>query len=341
MACISSTVDNLVDLDNGSSKARDETVGKGKETLGAQCSFNDSVLQNADLSLLEILQSLQSKSGSVSEAPNAPMTCTSTAGLINTPTSTTTVEDNIRNIEQNISVTQEEIITRTDNNGCLQGYFCSVVVFNLNHELLTHLEISVLGKGLGFSPTPTFTNEADLRRDFVDFPRKLRCEWCFRNEPREDFCETPTFRIKSNWSPPKGHPAPEMFLSRMEGETFSLLPSNSTSYNLTKEEWKVMTGLAEDRSIAIKPADKGSCVVVWDKLDYLAKAENYLKDNNTYQTVKFGDDELVKLMEKYNQIFKQFLSKQNISSSEFKYFSYDYKKSTNLGKMYLLPKIHK
>ena len=35
-----------------------------------------------------------------------------------------------------------------------------------------------------------------------------------------------------------------------------------------------MRGLAEDRSIVKKPADKGSSVVVWDKLDYLAEAEN-------------------------------------------------------------------
>ena len=99
--------------------------------------------------------------------------------------------------------------------------------------------------------------------------------------------------------------------------------------------------MAEDHSIVIKPADKGSCVVVWDKLDYLAEAENHLKDNNTYQDVKFGDDDLVKLVEKSNQMFKQLLFKQNISSSEFNYFSYNYKKSTNLGKMYLLPKIYK
>ena len=110
---------------------------------------------------------------------NPPMTCTSTAGSINTPTSTTTVEDNIRNIEENISVTQGEVITRTDNNGRLQGYFCSDVVFILSHKVLTDLEISVLGKGLGFSPTPTFINEADLRRDFADFARKMRCKWFF------------------------------------------------------------------------------------------------------------------------------------------------------------------
>ena len=166
----------------------------------------------------------------------------------------------------------------------------------------------------------------------------------FRNEPTEDFSEIPAFRIKSNWSSTKGHPALEMFLNQMEGEIFSLLPGNSASYNLTKVEWKAMRGLAEDRSIVITPADKGSCVVVWDTLtlsDYLAEGENHLKDNNTYQDVKFGDDDLVKFVEKSNQMFKQLLFKQNISSSEFNYFSYNYKKSTNLGKMYLLPKIYK
>ena len=55
-SCISATVNSLVDLDNnGSSMERGEMVGKGKET---QSSFNDSILQNTDLSLLEILQSL-------------------------------------------------------------------------------------------------------------------------------------------------------------------------------------------------------------------------------------------------------------------------------------------
>ena len=201
----------------------------------------------------------QNESGSVSETSNPSLTCTSTAGLINTPTSTTTVEDTIRNIEENISVMQEEPITRTDNNGRLKDYFCSDVVFNLSHKVLTDLEISVLGKGLGFPPTPTFINEADLRTDFADFARKMRCKWFFRNEPTEDFSEIPVFKIKSNWSPPKGHPALEMFLSQTEGDIFSLLPGNSTSYNLTKEESKAMRGLAEDCNIVIKPTDKGSC----------------------------------------------------------------------------------
>ena len=67
--------------------------------------------------------------------------------------------------------------------------------------------------------------------------------------------------------------------------------------------------MAEDLNIVIKPADKGSCVVAWDKLDYLAEAENHLKDINTYQDIKFGDDDLVNLVKKSNQMFKQLLSK--------------------------------
>ena len=60
-----------------------------------------------------------------------------------------------------------------------------------------------------------------------------------------------------------------MFLSQMEADVFSLLPGNTTRYILTKQEWLAMIGLGEDRSIVIKPAGKGSCVVFWDWADFL------------------------------------------------------------------------
>ena len=43
--------------------------------------------------------------------------------------------------------------------------------------------------------------------------------------------------------------------------------------NISKEEWQAMRALANDRSIVIKKADKGSCVIVWDRIDYIAEAE--------------------------------------------------------------------
>ena len=127
---------------------------------------------------------------------------------------------------------------------------------------MTETEIRVLEKGLGFAPTPTKINETDLRADFNEFARKMRCKWFFRNEPTENFSEAPAFRVKSNWNPPKGHPAVEIFLSKLETEIFSVLPGTPLDYNLSKEEWLAMTGLAENCNIIIKSADKGSRVVI-------------------------------------------------------------------------------
>ena len=79
----------------------------------------------------------------------------------------------------------------------IKGYFCSDTVFNLSNKVLSQMEISVLQKGLGFVPTPNMINESDLRRDFNEFSRKMRCKWYFRDEPFEEFSEIPAFRPKS------------------------------------------------------------------------------------------------------------------------------------------------
>ena len=223
----------------------------------------------------------------------------------------------------------------------LESYFCSKFVFNLSKKVLTETEIRVLEKGLGFAPTPTKINETDLRADFNEFARKMRCKWFFRNEPTENFSEAPAFRVKSNWNPPKGHPAVETFLSKLETEIFSVLPGTPLEYNLSKEESLAMRGLTEDRNIIIKPADKGYCVVVWDRGDYIAEADRQLKDNKTCESSSFKDVDLVKLVEKSNSIFQSLRKRKLITEEELKYFTYKYKKATNFGKMYLLPKIHK
>ena len=72
-----------------------------------------------------------------------------------------------------------------------------------------------------------------------------------------------------------------------------------------------MRGLAEDHNIIIKPANKGSCVVVWDRRDYIAGADRQLNDNETYESSSFKDVDLVKLLEKNNSII-QFLPRRTI-----------------------------
>ena len=80
-----------------------------------------------------------------------------------------------------------------------------------------------------------------------------------------------------------------------------------------------MRGLAEDRNIIIKPADKGSCVVVLDREDYIAQANRQLKDNETYNSSSFQDVDLVILVEKSNSIFQSLRKRKLITEKELIY----------------------
>ena len=132
-----------------------------------------------------------------------------------------------------------------------------------------------------------------------------------------------------------------MYLSQIENELFSIVDEPIRYSNLSKEEWVAMRSLADDRSIIIKKADKGSCIVVWDRNDYLREAEKQLKDQNVYRKVDFKDKTLSQLVDCSNRFFRNLKMKGHIMEKELKYFSYEFKKSCNLGKLYLLPKIHK
>ena len=101
-----------------------------------------------------------------------------------------------------------------------------------------------------------------------------------------------------------------------------------------------MRGLAEDQNTIIKPADKGSSVVVWDREDYFAEADRQLKDNDTYESSSFKDADLVKLVEK-RSILQSLRKGKLVTEEQLKYFTCKYKKATNFGKMYLLPKVYK
>ena len=50
---------------------------------------------------------------------------------------------------------------------------------------------------------------------------------------------------------------------------------------------------------------------------------------------------MCELVDKNNSFFKELTRKGCISEKNLKYFTYEFKKSDNLGKLYLLPKIHK
>ena len=107
----------------------------------------------------------------------------------------------------------------------------------------------------------------------------------------------------SLWNPPTGLPNLKVFLSQIEHEIFQIRDKYLPYSNLSKDEWQAIRSLAEDRSIVIKKADKGSCVVIWDRLDCLSEAEKQLGDKNIYKNVSFNDKILRDLVETSNKMF--------------------------------------
>ena len=68
--------------------------------------------------------------------------------------------------------------------------------------------------------------------------------------------------------------------------------------------------------------------------------EKYLNDKRVHKDVNV-ENVLTDLVEKRNKIFNRLCSHRLISESESKYFTYNFKKATNPGKLYFWPKIHK
>ena len=96
-----------------------------------------------------------------------------------------------------------------------------------------------------------------------------------------------------------------------------------------------MRNLQSDRNVIIKPTDKRSAAVIWDRNDYLKKAEKQLRDRSTYLEIKVIEKDLVNLVEQSNKMFENLQRKRVIQESEKNYFKFNFRKSTNLGKLYL------
>ena len=154
----------------------------------------------------------------------------------------------------------------------------------------------------------------------------MELKWYFRDEP------TP-FLVSnhlSHLSHPGVHQRPiltlEALLSQI-GHGLFWVPDKCLTYcNLTKEQWQAIRSLADDRSSVIKKADKGPCIVFWDRDYYLSKAKKQLCDKSIYKDVSFNEKMFSDLVASNSKLFKSLERKEAISEKEMKYFLYNYKK---------------
>ena len=125
----------------------------------------------------------------------------------------------------------------------------------------------------------------------------MRTKWFFRNEPTSQFSEIPAFFPSLPGKLQSVAPNREVFLNQLENEIFKLHFENVRHSNTSKEVWEGIRALADVHTVVIKKANNGSCVVVWERTDYLLEAEKQLYGTSTCKSIEFKGRLLTDLVE--------------------------------------------
>ena len=99
-----------------------------------------------------------------------------------------------------------------------------------------------------------------MKKDSENLGRDIRLKMHYLDEPTPAFSEIP-----SSWTPLIHDTQLEMYLSELEEEILKIDEAGQNYPNLTKAECEALQDLMYDKNIVIKPADKGSAIVIWDK----------------------------------------------------------------------------
>lgn len=194
-------------------------------------------------------------------------------------------------------------------------------------------------KGFSFIPTPQPTNACNKEKfaDVTNYHRRLKIATYFG--PSEDDARIP-FMPPSDWEPPWSK-VPELIKTVISLDKEYLRRRHFSPYipnpNLTPEETEALYQLTKEESIVMKPADKGSAIVIMDRTHYVNEALRQLDNPEFYQQLpKPIYPDTVPII---HNIIHDLLLQGFLNKKQTKYLLGD--KEPKQRHFYLLPKIHK
>ena len=219
-------------------------------------------------------------------------------------------------------------------------------VYNKSSRKLSNDEIDLLEKGLKFVPTREKIDISKLLADLREWERRMRLKEFFNDS--KEIPETQT-KIKDKkydkiearernkiFMPPSGRDLNlDLYIELIKEDIFKGI-SNQTKNNLTCGEKEALKSLMNDEDIVIRPADKGSGIVVMDRKDYISKVTTDLNENDSYK--KLPKDTTTTVTNKVKKIVKEMHSKGWISDNLKRYMT---PSLVYQGKVKANPKMHK
>lgn len=203
---------------------------------------------------------------------------------------------------------------------------------------LTDSQLSLLNKGLNFIPTKGINKDIkpQSRFDLQNYHRRLKLLVYYRDEGESN---PQPFTSSSTWTPPDASLPPhvrELISADLNFYQNSFKTLRATP-NVTPEDKSALSELLKNDQIVIKPADKGSVVVVMDRAQYLWEGHRQLADTRYYK--KLDKPIFWETINLISNIFQKLYEKKFINAKQRNYLRGETQPRPR--RFYLLPKIHK
>lgn len=205
----------------------------------------------------------------------------------------------------------------------------------------TQAQFDLLNRGLTFIPTVNLGKDQrnQLQLDVQNYHRKIKLAAYFRDGEDNEDTQAPPFMPKSIWSPPDDKLPKEikMLVNKDQEDLRRGWVSQRERQNLTQIEVKALKDLKNNKHIVIKPADKGSTVVIMGRDQYILEVQRQLNDKTYYR--KLEHPIYLDTIPLVHSIIDTLHNKKFINSKQTKYLKGD--KQPRERRFYILPKIHK
>ena len=160
---------------------------------------------------------------------------------------------------------------------------CKRFIYNYSDYQLSNMQIIALSKGFKFIPLGKTPPRTEILQDFHQLARKMRMKFIMRNKSRK----RPLFKLKSTWDP---RSSDNITLEEYIDETkyeLSKLRRMKPRNNMSRAEFNALTELKNNKSIVIKPLDKGKACAVVSRSQYVTEAQRQL---SAFQYKKIDHD---------------------------------------------------
>ena len=148
------------------------------------------------------------------------------------------------------------------------------------------METQLLQRGLSFIPTPHNSDKLEFLRDIHRYNRSLKLIEHFHDRPGGPI---PPFQGPSSWEPPLGVLSGNL-TTLLHYNKHIAIHNHSTNIletpNITEQEYTALRHLRNYKHIVIKPADKGSKIVILDTQQYLLEAHRQLGNTLHYRPIQ-------------------------------------------------------